>query len=102
MKRLTLIIFSALVFLAGQSQNATQDSIHVNFERLNKATADSSRAKLLYTLSYYYQFYNLDSALRLARSAYELSDRINFEKGRARSLGLMAGAYNKLGNYNKA
>jgi tetratricopeptide (TPR) repeat protein len=96
--------FVLLLFIANilQAQNATQDSIRVYYERLAAEKADTSRAKLLYVLAYYYQFYNLDSSIILARSAYDLSKSHKFEKGMARSRGIMAGAYNKLGNYTKA
>ena len=102
MKRWLLPLLLLFYFTALRAQNATQDSIRSYYQKLSLEKEDTSRAKTLYILAYYYQFYNLDSSIILGRTAYSLSKKHNFEKGMARSSGIMAGAYNKLGNYNKA
>ncbi|MBL0233840.1 MAG: tetratricopeptide repeat protein [Chitinophagaceae bacterium] len=102
MKRWLWFIPLLFCFNSLLAQNATQDSIRAYYKRLSLEKEDTSRAKLLYVLAYYYQFYNLDSSIILARSSYELSKARHFEKGMARASGIMAGGYNKLGNYTRA
>lgn len=102
MKRWLWFLLLLFCFNSLSAQNATQDSIRTYYKRLSLEKEDTSRAKLLYVLAYYYQFYNLDSSIILARSSYELSKARHFEKGMARASGIMAGGYNKLGNYTRA
>jgi tetratricopeptide (TPR) repeat protein len=102
MRRLLFCLLLAITCSNSSAQNAITDSIRVNFTRLEAERSDTGKAKILYLLSYYYQFYNLDSSLVLARSAYSISLRSHFIKGQARSLGMIAGTFNKLGNYAKA
>jgi len=83
----------------GSGQNAVTDSLWV---LLYKQKADTSKAKTLRLLSYYYKNSKPDSALILAQNAYSLSKKWHDEKGEASSLGLMAAAFNWLGNFTKA
>jgi tetratricopeptide (TPR) repeat protein len=99
MKRHLLCLGFALFCLSCSGQNSMTDSLR---NVLNGPQPDTARAKTLYLLSYYYQFYKPDSALLLAKSAYTLSAKAGFLRGQINSLGQMAGAYNKLGNYLKA
>jgi tetratricopeptide (TPR) repeat protein len=98
MKRLLFGIALLLASTNSMAQTAIGDSL----KRLSVEKTDTGKAKLLYMLSYYYQIYKPDSALLLARAAYQISSKAGFEKGLRNSLGQMAGAYNKLGNYAKA
>ena len=80
-------------------QNVIIDSLT---EELKKENNDTVRAHTLYFLSYYYQRYKPDSALLLAQEAYNLSVQSNYILGQWSSLGQMAGAFNRLGNFPKA
>lgn len=82
-----------------QSQRSVTDSL---WALLSKQKHDTDKAKTLYLLSYYYKNNKPDSALLLAQSAYNLSIKAGFEKGEATSLGLMGGAFNRLGAFSKA
>jgi tetratricopeptide (TPR) repeat protein len=81
------------------AQNRIIDSLKDN---LKNEKTDSVRAHTLYFLSYYYQRYKPDSALLLAQEAYTLSIQSNYILGQSSSLGQMAGAFNRLGNFPKA
>jgi len=81
------------------SQNTIIDSIRIEVQ---KAKHDTDKAIQLYRLSYYYQNYKPDSALQLAQKAYELSKEKNFLRGLNGSLGMIALAYKKMGNFPRA
>lgn len=98
--KLSALLFSLFVFaFYSIGQNSITDSLHT---ALQMEKTDTGKAIILYHLSYYYQKYKPDSALLLAQSAHQLSTSINFVKGQSNSLGQMAGACNRLGNYPKA
>jgi tetratricopeptide (TPR) repeat protein len=71
-------------------------------DSLNMEKTDTGKAIFLYKLSYYYQNYKPDSALLLAQSSYALSQQAGFLRGKTSSLGQMAKALNRLGNFPKA
>jgi len=71
-------------------------------DSLDKADEDTAKARFLYILGFYYQYYKPDSALLLAQASYNLSMRSKFVKGQAASLGVMGGAFNRMGNFSKA
>jgi tetratricopeptide (TPR) repeat protein len=96
-------IFFLILFVAGcfktMAQNTIIDSLK---DELKKEETDTGRAHKLYFLSYYYQRYKPDSALLLAQEAYSLSVQSDYILGQSSSLGQMAGAFNRLGNFPKA
>ena len=71
-------------------------------DSLTREKTDTGKAIYLYKLSYYYQNYKPDSALLLAQESYELSKKTDFTRGKNSSLGQMAKALNRMGNYDKA
>jgi tetratricopeptide (TPR) repeat protein len=99
MRRFFIVLYVVLFCSAALGQNA---QIEFYKDSLKKAPADSNKAYCLYILSYYYQNYKPDSALTLAQSAYELSKKSSFLRGKIGSLGQIALAFNKLGNFSKA
>src|SRR5690242_9107610 len=99
MKPLLIVLLFCIICRTGHSQTAVIDSYK---DSVNKAVNDSDQARFLYILSYYYQNYKPDSALLLAEASYNISKEINFIKGETSSLGQMALAFNRLGNFTKA
>jgi hypothetical protein len=69
---------------------------------LTKQHQDTSRAILLYKLSYFYQTYKPDSSLLLAQEAYDLSVKHHFLKGESNALYQIAGAFAFMGNSTQA
>ena len=99
MKVFFSILFLVVCGFSGRPQNSM---IAFYKDSLNKTTIDSNKAYCLYILSYYYQNSKPDSALLLAQSAYSLSVKSNFLRGKIGSLGQMALAFNRMGNFTKA
>ncbi len=99
MKCWPLLLFLLIVHTSGYGQRSVTDSL---WAVLKTQSSDTLKAKTLYNLSYYYQNNKPDSALLLAQSAYALSKKSAFEKGEANSLDLIAGAFDRLGNFLKA
>jgi tetratricopeptide (TPR) repeat protein len=91
-----LLLFSYLIS-PGQSSMIDKYKDSLNIEK-----TDTGKAIFLYKLSYYYQNYKPDSALLLAQSSYALSQKAEFGRGKTSSLGQMAKALNRLGNFPKA
>ena len=98
MKLLTLIILIAFGFQS-IGQNSITDSLKIN---LQKEKTDTGKAIILYHLSYYYLNSRPDSALLFSEEAYKISKEHKFLKGESGSLGMMAGALNRLGNFPKS
>ncbi len=99
MKMWIIIVLFLTSYMEGYSQRAITDSL---WGILKKEKKDTTRAKILYKLSYYYKNNKPDSALLLAQASYTISKKERFEKGEATSLGLMGEAFNRLGNFPKA
>jgi tetratricopeptide (TPR) repeat protein len=99
MKRFFIAVLIIAISIEGQAQSSAINSLS---DSVNKAQTDTDRAKFLYFLSYYYQNYRPDSALILAQSAKELSDKWHFLRGQIGSRGQIALAFNRLGSYDKA
>jgi tetratricopeptide (TPR) repeat protein len=97
--KLFLLQFAVLICSFCAGQNFIIDSLRA---ALRSEKTDTGKAITLYRLSYYYQKYKPDSALLLAQDAYKISEKIKFSRGLSNSLGQMAGAFNRLGNYPKA
>lgn len=88
-----------LTCLLGRGQSSM---IGKYIDSLKIEKTDTGKAIFLYKLSYYYQNYKPDSALLLAQSSYEISQKAKFLRGQTSSLGQMAKALNRLGNFPKA
>src|SRR5438128_2549907 len=99
MRFFLLLIFVLLYGFKSFSQRTIIDSLQ---GALTTEKTDTGRAIILSDLSYYYQKYKPDSALLLARRALQLSQDASFLRGQSNSLGQIAGAFNRLGNYTKA
>jgi len=99
MKRLFLTTTLIAISFWGRSQSS---KIQEYTDSVRLAKTDTDRAINLYFLSYYYQNYKPDSALYLAQTAYDISEKEDFLRGKIGSLGQMAKALNNLGNYPKA
>jgi hypothetical protein len=96
-------VFVFILFVVGYFKTMAQDTIIDSLKaELKKEETDTGRAHKLYFLSYYYQRYKPDSALLLAQEAYSLSVESDYILGQSSSLGQMAGAFNRLGNFPKA
>jgi tetratricopeptide (TPR) repeat protein len=95
-------VFITILIFAICGKIKSQTAIERYHDSVKSAKSDSDKAKHLYFLSYYYQYYKPDSALFHAQSSYELSKKIHFEKGQRNSLGQMALAFNRLGDFSEA
>ncbi|HUS00772.1 MAG TPA: tetratricopeptide repeat protein [Chitinophagaceae bacterium] len=97
-------IFFIILFVVqcAYATRAQSSMIELYKDSIVKAGIDSNKAYYLYTLSYYYQNSKPDSSLLLAQAAYSLSLKSDFLRGKIGSLGQMALAFNRLGNYDKA
>src|SRR5688572_13360804 len=96
-----IILISAILALSITTQ-AQNTMIEKYLDSLTREKTDTGKAIYLYKLSYYYQNYKPDSALLLAQTSYELSKKTDFTRGKNSSLGQMAKALNRMGNYDKA
>lgn len=90
-----------LLFLAFTTfaQKKVIDSL---YKDLRFKKTDTDKAVTLYNLSYYYQNFKPDSAMFLAKEAYNLSKRNKFLRGESWALSSMANAFHALHNYPKA
>lgn len=86
------------ILLMGVNLLAQHNIIDSLQKELKKANHDTSKAILLYQLSYEYQGYKPDSGLLLAQEAYDLSLKHHFLKGQSWALNQIAGAFGKMGN----
>ena len=95
--------FLTCIILAFSIMTRAQNTMIEKYkDSLTREKTDTGRAIYLYKLSYYYQNYKPDSALLLAQTSYELSKKSDFTRGKNSSLGQMAKALNRMGNYDKA
>jgi tetratricopeptide (TPR) repeat protein len=97
--KLFVLPVAVLLCSVCRGQSRIIDSLHL---ALRTEKSDTSKAILLYNLSYYYQKFKPDSALQLAQEALQVSQKSKFTRGISNSLAQMAGAFNRLGNYPKA
>lgn len=96
------IAFYFLLFFSISNTFAQKRAIDSLYKELSLKKADTSKAIILYKLSYQYLDYKPDSAMLLARQSYILSKRHRFLKGESWSLSMIASAYHTLHNYPKA
>ena len=99
MKKPAVILFSFFIFSSVFAQIHRIDSLKLLLE---KEKTDTSRVWLLADLSFALFESKPDTAMILALQGLELSRKIGFEKGEARSLNMIGNAYYVLGNYSKA
>jgi len=95
-------IYVLLLFLSlnGYSQGINMlDSLK---HELSLADQDTTKALILTELSANFRFSNLDSALHYGKEAYELSEKINYPKGKIIGLGLQGLALVWLGDLPEA
>ena len=99
MKRIILSCTIPVISMLAQAQSTMIDKYK---DSVAIEKTDTGKAIYLYKLSYYYQNYKPDSALLLAQASYSLSRKADFVRGKNSSLGQMATALNRMGNYAKA
>ncbi|WP_165825408.1 tetratricopeptide repeat protein [Pedobacter yonginense] len=99
MKFIALSFLCILTALNGAAQKRVIDSL---YKDLRFKKTDTDRAVALYNLSYYYQNFKPDSAMFLAKEAYNLSKKRKFLRGESWALSSMANAFHALHNYPKA
>ena len=99
MKAVILLTWTFIFTSNAYSQQNIIDSLQ---NALTKEKHDTTRAVLLYHLSYYYQTYKPDSSLLLAQEAYDLSVRHHYLKGESQALYQIAGAFAIMGNSTQA
>ncbi|MEI9909270.1 MAG: tetratricopeptide repeat protein [Bacteroidota bacterium] len=93
-------IFSFSFFTSGIfAQKSKADSLE---RLLTVEKTDSNRVKLLWQLAGFVNIYNPDTALILSQQALYLSKEINYIEGQSKSLGALANAILKIGNYPRA
>lgn len=91
-----IVLFTVFTTFA---QKKVIDSL---YKDLSYTNTDTGRAVTLYNLSYYYRNFKPDSAMFLAKEAYNLSRKIKFLRGESWALSSMANAFHSLHNYPKA
>jgi signal transduction histidine kinase len=69
---------------------------------LDTASQDTSRVKIMASLSDYYKFRKPDSALYYGNSAAVLARKVNYTSGEVLAMTLMSIAHNSIGNYANA
>lgn len=99
MRSAILFTWGILMGITSFAQHNLIDSLQ---RELKNAGNDTSKAILLYQLSYEYQGYKPDSGLLLAQEAYDLSLKHRFLKGESWALNQIAGAFGKMGNNAQA
>lgn len=83
----------------GHTQKLLADSIE---NLLAREMTDTGKVKLMWNLAKVKVTYDPDSALLISRQALFLATKIKYTEGESRSMGQVATAFSKLGNYPKA
>lgn len=99
MKKIFLVFILMYCLTVVQAQKNKADSIRI---LLNKELADTNRVKFMWQLADASSLYNPDSAFILSQQALFLARQIKYLEGESRSLGIIANAFIKIGNYPKA
>ncbi len=99
MKRYLLFPLFALVSFSATSQRL---NVHTIRKKLDSAKDDISRVDALFELSMAYVFFNSDSTEKFAKEGLQLSQRINYKSGEARSMMNLCLTLNSSGNYTDA
>ena len=94
-----LLLIVALWYFPAPAQNRVVDSLS---SLLAKEKHDTTRVMLLWQLSSAYKSFNPDTARALAEEALFLAQKIKYVEGESKSLGKLANAFDKIGNYPRA
>jgi len=98
MKKYLLLII-ALWYFHASAQNRVVDSLS---SLLANEKQDTGRVTLLWKLASAYNSFNPDTGRALAQEALYLAQKIKYVEGESKSLGKLANAFNKIGNYPRA
>ena len=102
----TLLLFTLALFawtLTASAQSiAVRNSLLKELNALPVTANDTTRVNILNALALEYRLTKPDSTYLFAQQAYELSRRLNYPAGEAKSLNRMALAFGQLGDYAKA
>jgi len=101
-RRLLFVMGLVFCLLRAEGQNTIADSLSKLRQGVALAKEDTSKVRMLGTLSQGYQFANADTALIYAQDELQLAQKLGFKKGQAYSMNDMAQAMNTLGDYNAA
>jgi hypothetical protein len=98
MRKFLLLV---LIFIAANASAQKQrfDSLNV---KLASEQTDTNKVTLLWQMAEAINLYNPDSSLLLAQKALYLAKKINYQNGESLSLGVLATAFTRIGNYPKA
>ncbi|MFA5245671.1 MAG: tetratricopeptide repeat protein, partial [Pedobacter sp.] len=99
MKKIFILLIFCFELTGLNAQISNIDSLEAV---LRNEKQDTTRALLLNDLAYAYSMSKPEKAAPLVFEALELSRRIGFVKGEAKSLNMVAGRYNAMGNTPKA
>lgn len=95
----SIVLFIFFLSSVGYSQPKKTDSLQ---HELAKTTIDTSKVNLLNSLAWEYRKLDIDKALNFSNKALQLSEKINFQKGKGNTLSKIADLYYSIGDYNKA
>ncbi len=98
-KKISCLIFTTILFFASHAQKYKADSLRL---LLQKEIVDTNIVKYKWLLADAISLYNTDSALFLSQQAYSEASEIKYLEGQSRSLGIIANAFIKIGNYPQA
>ena len=98
---IALISFISAISYA-QADSSASYEILVLKQQLKNAGSDTSQVFVLASLSYFYAYTNYDSSLLYAEKALELSNKIDYARGRANALLGFGNLYLRQGDYAQA
>ncbi|MCU0440293.1 MAG: tetratricopeptide repeat protein [Raineya sp.] len=100
MKIFLQVLFTSFLPFLLYSQNKKEiDSLDKLYQTTNQ---DTLKILVLSEKAFLYRLVNPDTSMFLAQKAFEQSEKINYEKGKAMSLNSMAAATHKLGKHLEA
>ncbi len=97
--KVLFLLFFLTIGPSSFSQKSKADSLGRLLAREKK---DTNRVKLMWQLAGVVNIYNPDTALILSQQALYLSNELKYIEGQSRSLGALANAFVKMGNYPRA
>ncbi|AEE53672.1 tetratricopeptide repeat-containing sensor histidine kinase [Haliscomenobacter hydrossis] len=99
--RIGLFLYAFLLIIKanGQAGDALVDSLK---QELRKSKADTNQVKLLMDLGNNVGYYDAPAALKYAQQGLDLSKKINYRLGQARTHYLLGNTYIDLGNYARS
>ena len=99
MRRFLLFILFIVCTINLMAQKQKVDGLAL---KLESEKIDTNRVTLLWEMADASNLYNPDSSVSLAYKALSLAQKIKYTEGESRSLGILATAFTKIGNYPKA